>query len=56
MIIFDIRLGHFSILCQREPDGRTFKATREGPGEIIVDLPYATIILTNYRRIVGHSQ
>ncbi|WP_375227886.1 hypothetical protein [Roseobacter sp. S98] len=56
MIIFDFRLGHFSILAQREPNWHAFKVTREGPGEIAVDLPSATIVLTDYRRTVSHSQ
>ena len=56
MIIFDIRLGRFSILAQRETVGHTFKVTREGPGEITVDLPYVSIILTNERRVGAASQ
>lgn len=50
MIIFDIRLGCFSVLVQREPDWRNPTVYREGPGEITVDLPYARILLANYRR------
>ena len=56
MIIFDLRLGPFSILAQREPYQRTLKVTREGPGEVAVDLPCASIILTNFRCTACHSQ
>ena len=56
MIIFDLRLGRFSILARREPDWCSLKVTRERPGEIAVDLPYATVILTNYRCTASHSQ
>jgi hypothetical protein len=50
MIIFDIRLGRFTILAQRETVAHTFKVTREGPGEVIIDLPYVSIFLTNESR------
>jgi len=50
MIIFDIRIGRFSILAQSETFQRTFKVTHEAPGEIIVDLPSASITFTNEKR------
>ncbi len=50
MIIFDIRLGRFSILALRETVGHTFKVTREGPGEVIFDLPWVSVIFTNHRK------
>lgn len=53
MIIFDLRLGRYSILILREPDWRSVTVTREGPGEVTIDVPYARIILTNYRRVRG---
>lgn len=56
MIIFDLRLGRFSILARREPDWRSFAANQEGPGEITVDLPYVRVYLTNDRRAEAHSQ
>ncbi|MEO1140508.1 MAG: hypothetical protein AAFW87_13765 [Pseudomonadota bacterium] len=56
MIIFDICLGRFSILAQREPYHRSFKVTREGPGEIVINLPSTSVLFTNYRRATKHSQ
>lgn len=50
MIIFDMRIGHFSILAQRETVRHTFKVTREGAGEVIVDLPWVSVTFTNYRK------
>lgn len=50
MIIFDIRLGNFSILVLRETMGHTFKVTREGAGEVIFDLPWVSVTFTNYRK------
>lgn len=50
MIILDIRLGRFSLLAQRESDPHTIRLTRE-PGEIIVDLPYLRVFLSNHRRV-----
>jgi len=51
MIIFDIRLGRFSILAQRETVAHGFRVTQEGPGEITLDLPYISFTLTNERRV-----
>lgn len=50
MIIFDIHIGRFSILAQRETVAHAFKVAQEGPREITVDLPYVSVILTNERR------
>lgn len=50
MIIFDIRLGHLSVLVQRETVQHSFKVTREGPGEVIFDVPFASITFTNHRK------
>lgn len=50
MIIFDIRLSNFSILAQRETVRHSFKVTREGSGEVILDLPFASITFTNHRK------
>lgn len=47
MIIFDLRLGRFSILAKREPDWRSFTAYQDGPGTITVDMPYVRVYLTN---------
>lgn len=57
MIIFDIRLGRFSVFAQRETVHHTFKVTREGPGEVTLDLPFASITCTNHRKAEAiHSQ
>ena len=50
MIIFDLHLGPFSALALRETVQHTFKLTREGPGEVVVDLPYVSITFSNSRR------
>lgn len=50
MIIFDIRLGNLSILAQRETVPHSFKVTREGPGEVILDIPFASVTFTNNRK------
>ena len=50
MIIFDIRLGRFTILAQRETFGHTFKVTREGAEEVVFDLPWVSLTFTNYRK------
>lgn len=52
MIILDLRVGRFSILAQREIVQHSFKMTREGPGEIILDLPFASVTFTNHYRPV----
>lgn len=53
MIIIDIRLGRFSFLVQRESDHRTIRMTRE-PGEIIIDLPYLRLFLTDHHHHHHH--
>ncbi|MCK8484326.1 hypothetical protein MUY21_09785 [Aliiroseovarius sp. S2029] len=50
MIIFDSRFGPFPVLAQHETVRHYFKVTREGPGEIILDLPFASITFTNHHR------
>lgn len=50
MIIFDIRLGQLSILAQRETVRSSFRVTREGPGEVIADLPFTSITVTYHRK------
>ncbi|MCD1625801.1 hypothetical protein K7H22_07360 [Seohaeicola saemankumensis] len=50
MIIFDIRLGRFSILAQRETVRHPFKVTREGSGIVVFDLPFTTVTFMNHRK------
>lgn len=50
MIIFDIRLGHFSILAQRETLRHSLKVTREGPGVVVLDLPFTIVTFMNHRK------
>ena len=50
MIIFDIQLGHISIIAQRETVKHGFKVTREGHGETTVDLPLCSLTFTNHRK------
>lgn len=49
MIIFDITLGRFSVLAQRE-QGIMLRCTTE-TGEAILDLPWLSITFTNHRRM-----
>ena len=50
MIIFDIRFGNRSILAQRETVPHSFKVSREGPGEVTLNVPFASFIFTNERK------
>jgi len=50
MIIFDLRFGGFSLLVLRETVRHTFRATREGPGAIILDVPFASLTFTDHRK------
>jgi len=48
MIIFDLTFRHLSVLAQRETVQHSFKVTREGRGEVTVDLPYVSVVFTNH--------
>ena len=49
MIIFDIQLGRFSVIAQRETvQHRTLKLTRSGHGETILDLPFCSLTFTEH--------
>lgn len=50
MICLSIVLGRFNILVLRETVDHTFRVTREGKGEVIVDLPYFSVTFTNLHR------
>ena len=49
MFYLSFRLGRFEIHAQRETVSHTFRVTREGAGEVIVDLPYLSLTFTNHR-------
>ena len=49
MIIFDIRLGHFSVLAQRETVPARSLFSRPASGEIIIDLPAVSLTMTYYK-------
>ncbi len=49
MIIFDLRLGRFSILALKEPDMR-LGVQREGVGEVALDLPYVSLVFTDHSK------
>lgn len=53
MLIFDLTLCHLSILAQRETVQHTFRITREGRGEYIIDLPYLSITFTNHIKAIA---
>lgn len=50
LTIFDICRGSLSILAQRETVRHSFKVTREGLGEVILDLPFTSVTFTNHRK------
>lgn len=49
MIIFAFRLGRFEIVAQRETAPALTTISRPGPGEIILDLPGVSLMLTDFR-------
>ena len=49
MIIFDIRLGRYSILALKERDVRV-GVQREGIGEVVIDLPYVSLSFTDHSK------
>ena len=49
MIIFDFRLGRFSILAIKEPNVR-LGVQREGAGEVAIDLPWVSVVFTDHQR------
>ncbi|MFG6572542.1 hypothetical protein ACGYLO_13135 [Sulfitobacter sp. 1A13353] len=49
MTIFDIHLGRYSILALKERNAR-FGVQREGIGEVAIDLPYVSLVLTDHRK------
>jgi len=53
MICLSIVLGRFDILVLRETVDHTFRVTRERPGEVIVDLPFFSVIFTNHRKFAA---
>lgn len=53
MIILDIRLGRFSLLIQRESDMRV--AFAREPGEMIIDLPFVRLFLSDLQQLAGHG-
>lgn len=50
MIIFDLSFNNFSILAQRETVQHKFRVSREGRGEITLDLPYLSVTFLNHRK------
>lgn len=53
MHYISLRLGRFEIFAQRETVRSTFRVTREGPGEVIVDFAAFSITFTNHKRFAG---
>lgn len=49
MIVFDLRLGLYSILALREPDVR-FGVQAEGRGEFTLALPYLAVTFTDHQK------
>lgn len=49
MSYLSFRLGRFELLAQRETVSHNFRVTREGAGEVIVDLPFISLTFTNHR-------
>lgn len=49
MIIFEIRLGRFSVLAQRETVPARSLFSRPAPGEIIIDLSGFSLRVTHHK-------
>ncbi len=50
MIIFDFRFGPFDLLIEREARSVPLKVTREGPGEVFLDVGRYALTFTNHRK------
>ncbi len=50
MIVFDFCVGPFDLLIERETRSVPFKVTREGPGEVFLDVGRYALTFTNHRR------
>jgi len=51
MIIFDFRLGRFSILATHGGDRHKYCGFTRERGELILDLPFGSLIFTNHRKV-----
>lgn len=49
MIIFTFRLGRFEFVAQRETVPARSLFSRPAPGEIIIDLPGVSFMVTNHK-------
>jgi hypothetical protein len=49
MTYLSIRLGRYEVFAQRETVNHTIRVTREGTGEVIVDLPFISLTFTKHR-------
>ncbi len=49
MIIFAFRLGRFEFVAQRETVPARSLFSRPAPGEIIIDLPGVSLMVTYYK-------
>lgn len=51
-----IRMGRFECFAQRQSWLARLTVTRPAPGEVIIDLPGVTLMLTNHLRFEAGSQ
>lgn len=49
MIIFAFRLGRFEFVAQREATPARTTISRPAPGEVILDLPGVSLMVTDHR-------
>ena len=55
IILLDIIVGRFSFMIERQPDYRRFGVVHEGKGAITIEIPYASIYLTDEKRFQLNS-
>ena len=51
MIVFDFCVGPFDLLVERYPHSAPLKVTREGPGEVFVDVGRYRVTFTNHKKV-----
>ncbi|WP_158541280.1 hypothetical protein [Ruegeria sp. A3M17] len=50
MIVFDFCVGPFDLLVERYPHSVPLNVTREGPGEVFVDVGRYQLMFMNHRK------
>lgn len=50
IVIFDIRIGRFSVLVTHGGDRYKYCGFTQEPGEVTLDLPFASVFFTNHKK------